>query len=113
MGPHGKMKLIEIFENNYKKFYRKKVDIQMIYLLFTSSKKNILKHFNQINCNIQVKSHVKLIEQTICNCCIGLYQNTINMYTYYFAPYMYVSDSQICKKQKISAKEILAIVLRA
>lgn len=39
MGPHGKMKLIEIFENNYKKFYRKKVDIQMIYLLFTSSKK--------------------------------------------------------------------------
>lgn len=24
MGPHGKMKLIEIFENNYKKFYRKK-----------------------------------------------------------------------------------------
>lgn len=85
----------------------------MIYLLFTSSKKNILKHFNQINCNIQVKSHVKLIEQTICNCCIGLYQNTINMYTYYFAPCMYVSDSQICKKQKISAKEILAIVLRA
>lgn len=85
----------------------------MIYLLFTSSKKNILKHFNQINCNIQVKSHVKLIEQTICNCCIGLYQNTINMYTYYIAPCMYVSDSQICKKQKISAKEILAIVLRA
>lgn len=57
----------------------------MIYLLFTSSKiKNILNHFNQINCNIQVKSHVKLIEQTICNCWIGLYQNTIN--TYYFVP---------------------------
>lgn len=74
----------------------------MIYLLFTSSKKKILNHFNQINCNIQVKSHVKLIEQTICNCWIGLYQNTIN--TYYFVPYIYVSYSQICKKQKISAK---------
>lgn len=105
MGPHGKMKLIEIFENNYKKFYRKKSRYTNdLFIIYIFQKKNILKHFNQINCNIQVKSHVKLIEQTICNCCIGLYQNTINMYTYYFAPYMYVSDSQICKKQKISAK---------
>lgn len=84
MGPHSKMKLIEIFEK-LQEILSKKVDIQMIYLLFTSSKiKNILNHFNQINCNIQVKSHVKLIEQTICNCWIGLYQNTIN--TYYFVP---------------------------
>lgn len=84
MGPHSKMKLIEIFEKLQEILSKKSRYTNDLFIIYIFQKKKYFKPFNQINCNIQVKSHVKLIEQTICNCWIGLYQNTIN--TYYFVP---------------------------